>query len=117
MKTITKRSGAARASSHGHATERPVYRVRSVDGGWEVLDRAGECVSEHMRAQADAVAHAKELARRDGGGQILVYDEHGKLASEFFYQPQERASLAYDDSVPTMAATHPATAGDRPRGR
>ena len=107
MKATKKRSGAERVH---------VYRVRTLDGGWEVLDRAGDRVSEPMRTQADAVAHAKELARRDGGAQILVYDEHRKLTSEFFYQPEERASLAYDDSVPSMAATHPATAGDRPRG-
>ncbi len=62
-----------------------------------------------MRSQADAVAHAKELARRDGSGQIVVYNESGTVLSEFFYQREERSSLAYDDNVPTMAASHPAT--------
>jgi hypothetical protein len=96
------------------------YRVRSVGGGWEVFDDAGRSLSERMRTQADAVAHSKELARRDGSAQVLVYDEHGKLASEFFYQREERRSLAYDDSTPTAAAAHPTTAGavDRdPRSR
>ena len=90
-----------------------VYRVRSVDGAWEVIDRAEMRVSERMRALADAVAHAKELARRDGSAQILVYDDRGKLISEFFYQREERSSLAYDDSARTMAATHATTAGQQ----
>jgi hypothetical protein len=94
------------APEHG-----PVYRVRSVDGVWEVFDRDGRLVSDRMRVQADAVAHAKELARRDGSAQIIVHDEDGKVMSEFIYQREERRSLAYDDSTPMTAASHAATAG------
>ena len=96
-----------------------VYRVRSSDGGWVVLDRDENIASERMRTQADAVAHAKELARRDGSAQIIVYDAHGGVASEFFYQREERPALAYDDSTRTTAASHAATAGEvvrDPRG-
>jgi hypothetical protein len=96
-----------------------VYRVRSADGGWDVFDRGEHRVSERMRTQADAVAHAKELARRDGSAQIIVYDAHGGVASEFFYQREERPALAYDDSARSTAASHAATAGEiirDPRG-
>jgi hypothetical protein len=89
----------------------PVYRVRSVDGAWQVLDREDRRVSDRMRVQADAVAHAKELARRDGSAQIIVHDEHGKVMSEFIYQREERPALAYDDSTPMTAASHAARAG------
>jgi len=96
-----------------------VYRVRSADGGWEVFDRDDHSASERMRTQADAVAHAKELARRDGSAQIIVYDPDGNVVSEFFYQRDERPALAYDDSARTTAASHAATAGEivrDPRG-
>lgn len=89
----------------------PVYRVRSSDGGWEVVDRSDRRVSDRMSGQADAVVHAKELARRDGSAQIVVYGQDGHIASEFFYQREERPSLAYDDSTPSAAASHVATAG------
>jgi hypothetical protein len=89
----------------------PVYSIRSIDGGWEVFDREERCLSERMRNQSDAVAHAKELARRDGSAQIIVYDAHGKIASEFIYQREERPALAYDDSTPMTAASHATTAG------
>jgi hypothetical protein len=93
----------------------PVYSVRSIETGWEVFDREERSVSDRMRSQSDAVAHAKELARRDGSAQIVVYDAHGKIASEFIYQREERPSLAYDDSTPMTAATHATTAGEVPR--
>jgi hypothetical protein len=96
-----------RTPQQGH-----VYRVRSADGGWAVFDREENIASERMRTQADAVAHAKELARRDGSAQIIVYDAHGGIASEFFYQREERPALAYDDSARTTAASHAATAGE-----
>jgi hypothetical protein len=89
----------------------PVYSVRSIDGGWEVFDREGRRASDRMRVQADAVAHAKELARRDGSAQVIVHDEHGKVMSEFIYQREERPSLAYDNSTPMTAASHVATGG------
>ena len=92
----------------------PVYRVKSLDGGWGVFDREGGRVSERMETQADAVVHAKELARRAGSAQVIVHGRGDTVASEFFYQQDERSSLAADDSTPTMAASRPARAR-RPR--
>ncbi len=104
----------ARASSQPErGGDDPVYRVRPIDGGWEVFDRHDHCVSERMFTQGDAVGHAKELARHDGSAQIIVYGDRGKVQSEFFYQREERASLGYDDSVPSVAATRPVTAPRR----
>jgi hypothetical protein len=47
----------------------PVYRVRSIDGGWKVFDRDEQSVSEMMRTQADGVvtprsSHAATAARK-----------------------------------------------------
>lgn len=89
----------------------PVYRVRSVDGSWRVFDRDERSVSGLITTQADAVVHAKELARRDGSAHIVVCDTKGNVASEFFYQREERPALAYDDSSPMNAASHATTAG------
>jgi hypothetical protein len=86
-----------------------VYEVRRIDGLWEVFDRDGRRHAvEPLRTKGDAVVHAKELARR-GGAQILVYGDEGKLESEFFYGPEERAALQHDDEVPSLAASQPVT--------
>ena len=64
---------------------------------------------EPFRTPADAVIHAKELARREPqGAQISVYDDAGTRVSEFFYQRDERGSLDWDNSVRSMAASRPA---------
>jgi CBS domain-containing protein len=91
----------------------PVYRVKSVNGGWEVFDRDGRRVSEMLRAQSDGVGHAKALARRDGSAQIIVHHQDGSIASEFFYQRDERSALSIDDTIPTLAASQPAHARRR----
>lgn len=86
-----------------------VYRVRPADGVWDVFDGHGARAGRGLRTQGDAVAHAKELARRHGSAQIIVYDGD-RVASEFFYQTEERSALAADDAVPTLAASRPARA-------
>lgn len=85
------------------------YRVKPWAEGWGVFANEGDepRMTEALRTRADAVVHAKELARRNGGAQVLVYDERGKVASEFYYQPDERPALAEDDSVPSLAASRP----------
>jgi hypothetical protein len=86
-----------------------VYRIRAWAGGWGVFHGDANEAVEPLRTQGDAVAHAKELARRSASGaQILVYAEDGRLLSEFFYQRDERDALRVDDSVPSVAASGPA---------
>jgi hypothetical protein len=86
------------------------YRIRAWAGGWGVFVDGGNEAVEPFRTQGDAVAHAKELARHhEGGAQILVYAESGKLVSDFFYQREERDALRGDDAVPSVAAFRPAT--------
>lgn len=93
----------------------PLYRVRSIDGDWVVVDRDDNRVSDRMRTQTDAVLHAKELARRDGIGQIVVHDLEGRVMSEFFYEREERPALEFDDSSPVTAASHAVSAAHRGR--
>lgn len=86
-----------------------MYRVRPWAGGWGVFLDDENVAVDPLRTSADAVAHAKELAKRSpDGAQIGVYDETGALVSEFFYQREERGALERDDTVPSMAASRPA---------
>lgn len=85
---------AAIAQPHGTPIEGPVYRIRAEDGGWDVIDGKGARVAAGLRAQSDAIAHAKELAKQTGSAEIVVYDDQGSVASQFFYTSKERSSLA-----------------------
>jgi hypothetical protein len=65
----------------------PVYRIRPWAGGWGVFVDGETAAVEPLRTAADAVIHAKQLARNSGGAaQILVYGEDGSLMSDFFYE-------------------------------
>jgi CBS domain-containing protein len=86
------------------------FHVESLDGGWVVVDREGRHLGELQRTQSDAVIHAKELARRIGSAQVIVHRQDGSVASEFFYQRDERSALSSDDSLATVAASKPARA-------
>lgn len=92
-----------------------VYRVQPWAGGWSVFSGEQNLSTEPLRTAADAVAHAKELARgsRDGA-HISVYDESGALKSEFFFQPEERHALDRDDTIPSIAASAPVRRRGRP---
>lgn len=86
----------------------PVYRVRPWASGWGVFADDRNVSAEPFRLPADAVIHAKELARATPmGAQILVYDEGGVLVSEFFHGPEERSSLDRDDTTRSIAASIP----------
>jgi hypothetical protein len=83
------------------------YDVRPWAGGWGVFVGEERAAVEPFVAAADAIVHAKQLARRKGeGAHILVHAEDGKLLSEFFYQPEEREILEdADGRTRSMAAT------------
>jgi prolyl-tRNA editing enzyme YbaK/EbsC (Cys-tRNA(Pro) deacylase) len=88
-----------------------VFRISASLGAWEVFDEHGHRVSARMPTQADAVGRAKELAKRDGGAQIVVTDERGFVVSEFHYLEHERPALEdVDDRSRSIAATRPAHA-------
>jgi hypothetical protein len=89
----------------------PVYLVRPWAGGWGVftLEEKANLTVDPLPTAADAVAHAKTLAKRlPRGAHIRVHEESGHLLSEFFYQHDERPSLERDDETPSMAASRPA---------
>jgi hypothetical protein len=89
-----------------------VFRIRPWAGGWGVFRDEENVAVEPYRTPADAVIHAKELARHtEDGAQICVYNESGTLLSELFYQRDERSALDRDDTIPSLAASRPARRG------
>jgi hypothetical protein len=51
------------------------------DGGWEVLKEGHRRATIHTATQEQAVAQARTLARREGGGKISVLDRTGKVSN------------------------------------
>ncbi len=61
---------------------RTVYRVAPADGAW-VIELAGDSVREYAQVKSEAIARARELARRAPKGGVVVYGNDGRLEEEF----------------------------------
>ncbi|HXE46164.1 MAG TPA: DUF2188 domain-containing protein [Conexibacter sp.] len=59
------------------ATKR--YVQQNAHGGWEVLKEGHRRAPNHYETQQKALARARELARREGGGEIRVMNTMGKV--------------------------------------
>jgi hypothetical protein len=59
------------------ATKR--YVKQNAHGGWEVLKEGHRRAPRHYDTQQQAVTRARELARREGGGEIRVMNTMGKV--------------------------------------
>jgi hypothetical protein len=58
-----------------------IYRVAPSGGAW-VIELAGDSVREFAEDKAEAIARAKELARRAPSGGVLVVDREGRVEQE-----------------------------------
>ena len=71
-------------------SDRLVLHVTPNANGWEVK-RAGSDATEVLVDNKDnAVAHAKDLAKGAGLGQVVVHNRDGKIAEEFTYGDDPR---------------------------
>jgi hypothetical protein len=59
------------------ATKR--YVKPNASGGWDVLKEGHRRTTVQYDTQRKAVARARDLARREGGGEILVMNTMGKV--------------------------------------
>jgi Uncharacterized protein conserved in bacteria (DUF2188) len=50
------------------------------DGGWEILKEGHRRATAHAATQEQAVAQARTLARREGGGEVRIRDRTGKIS-------------------------------------
>jgi hypothetical protein len=55
------------------------YAVRPKDGGWEIRREGSWRASAKAATQAEALARARDLARRAGGGEIIVHAADGRI--------------------------------------
>jgi hypothetical protein len=59
------------------ATKR--YVKPNAHGGWDVLKEGHRRTPVHYETQQKALTRARELARREGGGEIRVMNTMGKV--------------------------------------
>ncbi len=58
------------------------YVRQNEAGDWEVVKEGHRRATARANTKSKAVARARELTRRDGGGEIRVLGKGGKIASK-----------------------------------
>jgi len=83
-------SGDKTLQSEGRAAqrlgERKTYVVTThADGGWKVQAEGASRATSVHKTKGEAVAKARELARRHQPSQLLVYKQNGTIQTEQSY--------------------------------
>ena len=61
-----------------HVTPRP-------DGGWNVKEENASRASSSHDTKAEAIARAKELAKKQALGQVIIHKQDGTIQTEHTY--------------------------------
>ena len=74
------------------ATKR--YVKPNAGGGWDVLKEGHRRTTVHAQTKSEAIARARDLTRREGGGEVRVMNQMGKITDSTTVArlPQRRAA-------------------------
>lgn len=53
--------------------------VPNPDGGWDVKKPGASRASAHTETQADAIARARDIVHRTGGGEVRIHGRDGRI--------------------------------------
>ena len=71
-------------------TDKQYIQPSKKDGGWEILKEGHRRATVHAATQEQAIAKARILARRGGGGEVRIKDRTGKISDAFVVRSQGR---------------------------
>lgn len=62
-------------------------------GGWDIVKEGHRRATGHAKTKQEAIAHARQAVRRDGGGELRIVNRSGKLTdSDTVPQAKRRAA-------------------------
>lgn len=79
--------------------KRPVRRASSSDryvvpnrteGGWDIIKAGHRRATGHAATKDEAIRHARRVVRNEGGGELLIVNEFGKLTDSATVTPAKR---------------------------
>jgi len=62
-------------------TDRRYVQPNRREGGWDVIEPGAARASAHAPTQEEAVEAARQLLKREGGGELRIKNEFGKLTA------------------------------------
>lgn len=72
-------------------TDKQYVQPNKKAGGWEILKKGQRRATVHAATQEQAVAKARTLARREGGGEVRIKDRTGKISETVVVRSPARA--------------------------
>jgi hypothetical protein len=61
-------------------------------GGWDVVKEGHHRASAHTRTKAEAINRAREIVRNQGGGELRIKNERGRLIDSDTIKPGHESS-------------------------
>jgi hypothetical protein len=74
------------ASRKGNDNDRYIV-PNSERGGWDVVKEDHERASAHTDTKADAIDRGREIVRNQGGGELRIQNQKGKLIDSDTIKP------------------------------
>lgn len=59
-------------------------------GGWEIVKEGHRRATDHAPTREKAIARARTLARREGGGEVRIRDRTGKISDTVVVRSRSR---------------------------
>jgi len=85
MSKTAKRPQVKRASANDR------YVVPNSDrGGWDVVKEGHRRATGYAKTKQEAITHARQAVRRDGGGELRIVNHAGKLTDSDTIPPAKR---------------------------
>jgi hypothetical protein len=85
MSKTAKRLQVKRAS----ANDRYVV-PNSRKGGWDIIKEGHRRATGYAKTKQEAVTHARQAVRKDGGGELRIVNRAGKLTESDTIRPTKR---------------------------
>ncbi len=65
----------------------------SREGGWDIIKEGHRRATGHGKTKQEAITRARQAVRRDGGGELRIVNQAGKLTeSNTILPPKSRAA-------------------------
>jgi hypothetical protein len=65
-------------------------------GGWDIVKQRHQRASAHTNTKAEAINRARQIIRNQGGGELRIKNEQGRLIDRDHRRARHRESPARD---------------------
>lgn len=62
----------------------------SREGGWDIVKEGHRRATGYAKTKQEAIAHARQAVRKDGGGELRIVNRAGKLTESDTIRPAKR---------------------------